>query len=323
MLKDFQRETAKRIIEIFKGDGSRDQEQKRVLLSDEVGLGKTIMARAVVNEVRKLRKDVQDDDYRIVYVCSNQNIIRQNIYKLVDKSDDVLRISDSRLSMQHLVLEERMARLKATEEYQNGEMRTLLVPITPATSFSVQGGSGSKNERALMYAHVRRMEALVPYEKKLKHLFQLQNYVSNKSWNNDVAWYEKRVVDAGEEYIRKMQETLTKKVPQDIVDELIHMASEGDWSNGEMIRVINRLRTIFAEISLDALEPDLVIMDEFQRFSNLISSDIDSEETMIAHRFFFDTKIPYILLLSATPYKPYTTLEEINEQNCDEQSRTS
>ena len=58
MLKDFQRETAKRIIEIFKGDGSRDQEQKRVMLSDEVGLGKTIMARAVVNEVRKLRKDV-------------------------------------------------------------------------------------------------------------------------------------------------------------------------------------------------------------------------------------------------------------------------
>lgn len=319
MLKDFQRETAKRIIEIFRGDGSRDQEQKRVLLSDEVGLGKTIMARAVVNEVRKLRKDVQDDDYRIVYVCSNQNIIRQNIYKLVDKSDDVLRISDSRLSMQHLVLEERMAKLKATEESQNGEMRTLLVPITPATSFSVQGGSGSKNERALMYAHVRRMEVLMPYEKELRHMFQLQNYVSNKSWKNDVEWYEKRVVDAGEEYIQRMQDRLTEKVPQDILDELIRMASEDGWSNTEMIRVINRLRTIFAEISLDALEPDLVIMDEFQRFSNLISSDLATEETMIAHRFFFDSKIPYILLLSATPYKPYTTLEEINEQNCDEQ----
>ena len=49
MLKDFQRETAKRIIEIF-SDPNRSG-QRRVLLSDEVGLGKTIMAREVIDRV--------------------------------------------------------------------------------------------------------------------------------------------------------------------------------------------------------------------------------------------------------------------------------
>ena len=60
-------------------------------------------------------------------------------------------------------------------------------------------------------------------------------------------------------------------------------------------------------------------MDEFQRFSHLLNTEYQSEETTIAQRFFEDEKISYMLLLSATPYKPYTTLEELNETNCDEQ----
>ena len=46
--KDFQQATAERIIEIFKSG------QKRVLLSDEVGLGKTMMARTVVEMAKSL-----------------------------------------------------------------------------------------------------------------------------------------------------------------------------------------------------------------------------------------------------------------------------
>ena len=89
--------------------------------------------------------------------------------------------------MQHLVLEERMARLRSEEDYCNGCMKTLLIPITPATSFSVQGGRGSKNERALMYAHIRRMEALVPYQSQLRKIFQLD--VTDNSWKNDINNY--------------------------------------------------------------------------------------------------------------------------------------
>ena len=37
--------------------------------------------------------------------------------------------------------------------------------------------------------------------------------------------------------------------------------------------LIGKLRVIFAQISLDKLEPDLVIMDEFQRFKYTIIAD--------------------------------------------------
>ena len=43
--KDFQQATADRIVQVFRGG------QNRVLLADEVGLGKTIVAREVVRQV--------------------------------------------------------------------------------------------------------------------------------------------------------------------------------------------------------------------------------------------------------------------------------
>ena len=82
-------------------------------------------------------------------------------------------------------------------------------------------------------------------------------------------------------------------------------------------QIIGQLRVIFAKISLKKLEPDLVIMDEFQRFKYLISSDAESETGMLANKF-FHSKDVRMLLLSATPYKMYSTPEEIDESRIDE-----
>ncbi|MDE7088904.1 MAG: helicase, partial [Prevotella sp.] len=68
----------------------------------------------------------------------------------------------------------------------------------------------------------------------------------------------------------------------------------------------------------DMLDPDLVVMDEFQRF-NLLFQQTDDEQSMLARRFFNDSRSnTKILLLSATPYKPYSTLEELNTNGQDE-----
>lgn len=45
-LKDFQIATANHIVDIFKS-----KRQRRVLLSDEVGLGKTIVSKEVIRQV--------------------------------------------------------------------------------------------------------------------------------------------------------------------------------------------------------------------------------------------------------------------------------
>ena len=76
MLKDFQRATVERIDALFR------KGQKRVLVADEVGLGKTLIARGVIAKMAKLRYLEGDPLFKVVYVCSNQNIARQNIRKL-------------------------------------------------------------------------------------------------------------------------------------------------------------------------------------------------------------------------------------------------
>ena len=68
------------------------------------------MAKEVIDRVRRMRTEVCDDMYRVVYVCSNINIVQQNTMNL---GMEQLNISESRLSMQHLVIQEKVAELRA------------------------------------------------------------------------------------------------------------------------------------------------------------------------------------------------------------------
>ena len=96
-LKDFQKATVKRIDELYQ-DG-----QKRILVSDEVGLGKTLIARGTIAKFAQWRKSQNDDLVKVVYICSNATIADQNLEKLrLSYEIQVDGGSNSRLSMQHL-----------------------------------------------------------------------------------------------------------------------------------------------------------------------------------------------------------------------------
>lgn len=318
--KEFQLATANHIEQIF-----RSGRQKRVLLADEVGLGKTIIAKEVIDRVRTMRTEVNDDMYRVVYVCSNINIVQQNTRNL---GMEQLNISESRLSMQHLVIQEKVAELRESGKYREdgnyaaGEMPELLIPLTPATSFSMQQGYGNRNERALMFCMVLRM-GMIPqeYEPSVNRFFR--NKVKKEHWDGYVDWYLRRVDACGEDYSVKVRKRLEEGLNfKNLCDQMIAYIDTGKDSWNEKVGILSQMRMAFAQISIDELEPDLVIMDEFQRFSSLIHyTEEESEQSIITRRFFktmSDEKSPYILLLSATPYKPYTTLEELNENNVDE-----
>lgn len=75
-LKDFQLETVKRVDALFRSG------QRRVLVADEVGLGKTVVARGVIAKTATLRREEHDDLFKVAYICSNQNIANQNVQKL-------------------------------------------------------------------------------------------------------------------------------------------------------------------------------------------------------------------------------------------------
>ena len=332
--KEFQIETANRIEEIFRG-GS----QKRVLLADEVGLGKTIIAREVIDRVRRIRAEKNDDMFRVVYICSNINIVHQNTKNLGVKSR--LDINESRLSMQHLVIQEQVARLKESGGYSEdgnygeGEMPELLIPITPGTSLYLgqsgkenrntpsKMGCGNKNERALMFCIISKLERFKNYADKLREFFKYYENLIDDGWNYIINVYMNRVGGCGEDYMNNISKSLAdSELFAKISDRLYNYISNNSNDKAEQVHIIKRLRVVFAQISIGELSPDLVIMDEFQRFSSLIEDNPqdESDQALITRHFFkgsSDEKAPLILLLSATPYKPYTTLEELNEENCD------
>lgn len=295
--KDFQEATARRIVEIFK-----KEKQNRVLLADEVGLGKTIVARAVVGKVSDWHREMGDKHFKVVYICSNINIANQNSKKLGIRDEDCLRVSESRLSMQHLKIYQNQGR---------GHSFQQLIPLTPATSFSMTGGCGNQEERALMFVLLRRLPAF----RELSGFSDFMRYYELKNWDYFVNLYEGQVVSCDENgsgYISVMTAALNQATPNEMIREIqavCHKAAPEDrWRSRDMI---NSLRRIFAQISLDKLEPDLVIMDEFQRFRDLIAP-ADDETGMLSKKFLQDSATK-VLLLSATPYKPYSTLEEIGQ----------
>src|SRR6185503_21174177 len=77
-LKDFQRRTAEYAFKRMYGG---DDQTNRVLVADEVGLGKTLVAKGiialVVNELWETNRRLD-----VVYICSNAAIARQNINRL-------------------------------------------------------------------------------------------------------------------------------------------------------------------------------------------------------------------------------------------------
>ena len=119
-----------------------------MLVADEVGLGKTIVAKGII--ARKLKERMEEGrrtPLRVTYICSNQVIAHENVRKL--------NLFPSSVHMKQPV--SRLAFLARDEEeyVEDGKLRQNLLELnslTPATSFEVQRSSGLKQERAIIYA---------------------------------------------------------------------------------------------------------------------------------------------------------------------------
>ena len=310
-LKDFQIATVNRIEQIYR------EGQMRVLVSDEVGLGKTLIARGTVAKFAKMQKEAKDKLVKIVYICSNIAIAEQNLNKL--RITNELRAENagySRLSMQHLNIFMQENDPELLDRYIQ------LIPLTPDTSFRMTARAGTVSERALMFAILRRMPELEDY------MYQLEITMKDAAvtyWSYYRDDFENKVLVCNERsknrylnYMLKRSRSLMKKKQENgttVLSELIEHCKEIKANHNKRVscnKLIYKLRTVFARISLDKLEPDLVIMDEFQRFKYLIKADENSETGMLANKFFNSDKVR-MLLLSATPYKMYSTLEEIDD----------
>ena len=179
-LKDFQRKTVERIDYLFRNG------QNRVLIADEVGMGKTLIARGAIVKTARVRLEEGDDLLKVVYICSNTSIANQNIQKLkVSTTARIEGVSDTRLSMLHL----KIAEQESDESLRDGFIQ--LIPLTPGTSFQMTNGGGTVSERALMYAILTRIPEIAEYKDELEQLLIYFAEGAWTSWAKD--WYEDKV----------------------------------------------------------------------------------------------------------------------------------
>ena len=286
----------------------------RFLVADEVGLGKTLVARGIIaRAIDHLWDDVDRID--IIYICSNAGIARANLPKLqIGGASERSFALATRLTM--------LATELASHDGERGFMDNKLnfISFTPGTSFNMGHSGGQRRERALLF------HLLAPHVQRTTPLMNLlQGGVRNKrKWRQglDVELPIEFEIRRGFDVEFERRNDLQFKL-RDALDTWFRRyrhrwPDKARWTRDELI---GDLRRLLAQICIRALEPDLVIVDEFQRFKPLIETreDRGSEAAKLAQSLFqteaHDGRPVPTLLLSATPYKLYTTDIEMEQED--------
>jgi hypothetical protein len=292
-LKDFQRATADYVFRRFYED---NPPANRFLVADEVGLGKTVVARGLlVRALNHLWNQVERID--IIYVCSNLAIASQNVKKLKEG-----------LGIGRVPPLDRLTLLPSSiRDLKKNKVN--FVAFTPATSFEFQSSLGAARERVLLY----RMLTQIWGSTGTGAMNMLQGGVLDYSeWRTRLS----------ESQYEPLEPTILELFHQELglqpnlKSEFERLSSEFRYpSNNRPAeakagrnKLIGELRHSLATCCLHALQPDVIIFDEFQRFKELLSPDTQSGE-LASQLINYSDEVSRakVLLLSATPYRLLTT----------------
>ena len=318
-LKDFQKATADNIDRKF-----YEENKSRHLLADEVGLGKTIVAKGVIAKAmeRHLKSSNRDSSFRVVYICSNQALTGQNLTKLnIFNRKEFIDTDRGRLVFQAFK--------------EGNDTPYQISSLTPSTSFRLKKGTGIRSERKLIWLILSESQLFATVERKQGLGLALLGNVKEeftKSWLRRLDQFKNRNID-------KVRQEVFSSYTQSIKNKTIELDSwyykpirnelnlSGDIKLEDILlkyadiltldnvkqyegpkRILGTLRSVLTDVCLDFLEADLYIMDEFQRFKDLIETDHEkqSEAAIIAQKV-FNNKKAKVLMMSATPFKPFTT----------------
>ena len=123
-LKDFQIAT---VDYVFKRFTDAENLCNRFLVADEVGLGKTLVARGIIQKFYDYFKSIEKSELNVIYICSNQSIASQNIGRLnIEKQKgfaptQINRINDLAIT--------------TINANQNSYLR--IIALSPNTSFNI------------------------------------------------------------------------------------------------------------------------------------------------------------------------------------------
>lgn len=319
-LKPFQLDTVEHVFARLYCDES-DESSRRFLVSDETGLGKSIVARGLIAKTIEhlSRPEHQIPRIDIVYICSNQDLAKQNLKRLNVTEDEQVTVA-TRLS------------LLAKENHQlndlptDGRSKVNLVSFTPGTSFS-EGGwrQGNADERALL---VFLLDLISNGNDKKKRRATQRLFTgavkTTRRFGEIVDKLRRKISDS---YDKQVEEHFRTRISKDgtlarfeeFRDEFIAQSSSQRWVKNhedELYTLIAELRSALSKAGVEALEPDLIILDEFQKFKHLLDPN-GSEAAQLANELFQYNDVR-VLMLSATPYKPFTEYGDDEDNHLDD-----
>ncbi len=293
-LKRFQRRTVDYVFDRLHG---ADQ-VRQFLVADEVGLGKTMVARGVIaRTIEKLWDDAKRID--ILYICSNQAIAQQNLNRLNVIGKEAMALP-TRITLVPL-------QLRGDDSLASNKVN--FISLTPGTTFNLKSTTGVIDERALL---VRLLEPFASFT-PLRNALQVG--AGDNNWDSHV---EKMTLEGVDETIvRRFRAAIERSNKLQV--ELAEVCRLFDRRRGSYQWhavsarnvLVGELRKALAHACVSALKPDLIILDEFQRFRELLRGDGDAGELARAlFEYGDDATGARTLLLSATPYKMLTLSDD-------------
>lgn len=320
-LKDFQQATVEHVAARLYGDPP----VPRFLVADEVGLGKTLVATGVVAKTieHHLAKDTKRID--IIYICSNGEIARQNTARLVNRLA-IPGLEDVR-PIDRMTLLPRAAR-------ELNRQRVNIVALTPGTSFSLRSSEGIAEERMLLYTLLwdewgadalkgnPSLRVFAGWSGFERFAERARRYRRQIDLDQELSRDFHRAVRARDQESRRRREPTLR----DEFDELRQLFYR-DRDPGRRPRehfdrrrdFIGELRALLARTCIYALKPELVILDEFQRFKGLLDGTDPASDLA---NVLFEYPDVRLLLLSATPYKMYTVADDTDDDHYADLVRT-
>lgn len=307
LLKPFQQATVDYVFRrLFTDKLPTDQ----FLVADEVGLGKTMVARGVIAKtIEHLLGKVDRID--IVYICSNQAIAEQNI-KSLNVVGSATKPLNTRLTLLPLEIEKKGGIASRPIN---------LISLTPGTALDLKSSLGTAPERALIFEMLRERIGL--RHRGIQRVFR--GGVSDENWPGWMAWIRSERIsrDIADKFNGVVDDTFIERIREaaDLARRHKHPNYPDDQRPAAMI---GELRRMLAKICVDALTPDLIILDEFQRFAELLHDhdvEVAPEKAAAAElaRALFsyngeDGSKARLLLLSATPYRMLTLSSDAPEE---------
>ncbi len=293
-LKPFQRRTVDYAFkQLFAGDGSG-----RFLVADEVGLGKTLVARGVIARTLEALQG-REERVDIIYVCSNAAIAQQNVRRL-----NVLENNDFAIASRLTLLPETVHTLN--------ENPINFISLTPGTTFNLRSSTGVARERVLLFHLLVDVDGV--------DRAGLRNILQCGVGRRD-RW-RRMIREGAQEFDADLAAAFRAAITNDsvLLERLQAKCEFYHWrdpwrdrvENAERNALVGELRRRLARVCLDALQPSLVILDEFQRFPSLLGGD--SEEAALADEL-FRLEGCRLLLLSATPYRMLSMHGETEEDH--------